>query len=129
MTMRNPIELIVGDLGDKRRWREYRARVKRLPAGYQEAARGIERYAMIFGAVDDGPTLVRMFEDLAELLERSAADGLPIRDLVGDDPVDFLETFLDTYRGAGKSWVEKERQRLASAIDRAVQVQAGEAGR
>lgn len=118
--MRNPIELIVGDLGEKRRWREYQARVKRLPAGYRQAAKGLERYAMMFGAVDDGPTLIRMFEDLAELLELGAADGLPIRDLVGEDPTDFMETFLDTYRGSGRSWVERERDRLAAAIDKAV---------
>lgn len=129
MIMRNPIELIVGDLGDKRKWREYKARVRQLPAGYQEAARGIERYVMTFGAVDDGPTLVRMFGDLAELLEQSAADDLPIRDLVGQNPVDFVEAFLDTYRGAGKSWVEKERQRLTATIDRAVAEQAKEPGR
>lgn len=118
--MRNPIELIVGDLGEKRRWREYQARVKQLPAGYRQAAKGLERYAMMFGAVDDGPTLIRMFEDLAELLELSAADSLPIRDLVGEDPTDFMETFLDTYRGAGRSWVERERDRLAATIDKAV---------
>lgn len=121
--MRNPMELILGDLGTKRKWREYKARVKQLPAGYREAAKGIERYVMHFGAVDDGATLVKMFGDLADLLERSAADGLPIRDLVGDDPSDFLETFLDTYRGAGKSWVERERARLASTIDRAIEEQ------
>ena len=121
--MRNPIELIVGDLSGKRKWREYKARVRRLPAGYREAAKGMERYTMHFGAVDDGPTLTRMFEDFADLLERGAADGLPIRDVGGDDPAEFMETFLDTYRGAGKSWIEKERDRLAATIDRAVREQ------
>lgn len=124
--MRNPIELIAGDLSDKKKWREYKARVKQLPAAYREAAKGLERYTMHFGAVDDGPTLVRMFGDLADLLERSAADGLPIRDLVGDDPAEFMETFLDTYRGAGKSWVDKERDRLAATIAKAVREQERE---
>ncbi|MFC5995129.1 DUF1048 domain-containing protein [Pseudonocardia hispaniensis] len=127
--MRNPIELLLGNLDDKRKWRAYRARVKQLPAGYREAAKGLEHYVMNFGPVDDGPTLVRMFDDLADLLERSAADGLPIREVVGDDPADFMETFLDTYRGTGKSWVEKERRRLASTIDKAIQEQDREAGR
>jgi len=127
--MRNPIELVLGDLGDKRKWREYKTRVKQLPAGYREAAKGLERYAMNFGAVDDGATLVRMFDDLADLLERAAADGIAIRDLVGENPAEFMETFLDSYRGAGKSWVERERDRLASAIDQAVEEQAREHGR
>lgn len=126
--MRNPLELIVGDFGQKKKWREYKARVKQLPGSYQEVARGLERYVMHFGAVDDGPTLVRMFEDLADLLEQSAADATPIRDLVGDDPAAFMETFLDTYRGAGRSRVERERDRLAATIDRAIDEQRCEVG-
>ncbi|WRS30191.1 DUF1048 domain-containing protein [Actinomycetaceae bacterium MB13-C1-2] len=118
--MRNPIELIVGDFADKKKWRDYKARIKQLPPGYREAARGLERYTMNFGAVDDGSTLVRMFEDLAEILERAAADGLPIRELVGENPADFMETFLDTYRGGGKSWVEREQDRLSTTIDKAI---------
>ena len=34
-----------------------------------------------------------MIEDLADLFERAAADGTPIREIVGDDPVEFVETF------------------------------------
>lgn len=127
--MRNPIELIVGDLGEKKKWREYKARIKQLPPGYREAAKGLERYIMIFGAVDDGPTLVRMFKDLADLLEQAAADALPIRELVGENPTDFIETFLDTYRGSGKSWVERERDRLSSTIDKAINEQNRGQGR
>lgn len=124
--MRNPIELIVGDLDTKKRWRNYKTRVKALPAGYREAAKGLERYAMNFGALEDGPTLVRMCEDLVDLLERSAADELPIRDLVGADPAGFMESFLDTYRGAGKSWIERERDRLAASIDTSIHIQERE---
>lgn len=123
------IERITGDLADKRKWREYKARVKALPPAYREAATGIERYIMNFGAVDDGPTLVRMFGDLGDLLERAAADETPIRDLVGEDPVQFLETFLDTYRGEGRSWVDRQREKLSSSIEKAIaQQESGRAG-
>lgn len=115
MTMaKNIIELVVGNLGDKRKWRQYRARVKALPPGYREAAKALERYVMYLGASDDGPTLIRMFEDLADLMERSAADGLPIRDVVGDDPVDFAETFIANYSGG--SWIRKEQARFVRAM-------------
>ncbi|MFI6793991.1 hypothetical protein [Streptosporangium canum] len=32
-----------------------------------------------------------MFEDLADLFEQAAADGTPIREIVGEDPVEFVE--------------------------------------
>ena len=58
-----------------------------------------------------------MFDDLADLFERAAADGTPVRAIVGDDPVEFAETFLQAY--SGKQWIDKERERLRTAIDAA----------
>ena len=118
MMTKNLVELVVGDLGDKRRYLRYRARVKALPAGYRETATALERYVMNLGPTHDGASLVRMLDDLADLMERSAADGLPIRDLVGAEPVDFAEAFIANYGGGG--WIRKEQARLADAIDTAV---------
>ena len=112
------IEKLVGDLGDKKRYREYKARVKALSAPYRTAGAGLERYLMHFGPTSDGKLLVDMLVDLAELLERSEADGIAVRDLVGEEPVEFAEEFLANYPGG--SWVRKERERLASTIDTAV---------
>jgi DNA-binding ferritin-like protein (Dps family) len=39
------IEKIVGDLGDKRRWRAYRVRVKALPTGCRTTVEALERYS------------------------------------------------------------------------------------
>ena len=58
-----------------------------------------------------------MFEDLADLFEQSAADGTPIREIVGDDPVEFVETFVQNYPEG--QWISRERERLTSAIERA----------
>lgn len=34
----------LGDLGDKRRWRQYRARVRALPTTYRTTVKALERY-------------------------------------------------------------------------------------
>ncbi len=111
------IEKIIGDIGDKRRWRQYKARVKQLPENYRTAVEAIERYLMYFGAITKGDILMSMLEDLADLFEQSAASGTPIRAIVGDDPVEFAETFLANYSEG--QWIHKERKRLVNAIDRA----------
>lgn len=115
------IDKLVGDLGDKKSYLEYKARVKKLPAGYREAAKALERYVMYMGPSDDGKALIAMLDDLADLFEQSVADATPIRALVGDDPSEFAETFLDNY--AGGSWIRKERTRLAESIQRAIEEQ------
>ena len=56
-----------------------------------------------------------MFGDLADLWERAAADGTPVHAIVGDDPVEFAETFAQAY--TGKQWIDKERARLVKAIE------------
>ncbi|THG29616.1 DUF1048 domain-containing protein [Naasia lichenicola] len=115
--MANIIEKLVGDLGDKRIYREYKQRVKALPDGYRQAANALERYLLNLGPTDDGKSLIAMLSDLADLFEQSAAAGTPVRDVVGADPADFADTFMENYGGG--SWIRKERARLANAIDQA----------
>lgn len=103
-------------IGDKRQWREYKARVRQLPANYRTAVEAIERYLMYFGSAD-GSSAASMFEDLGDLFEQAAADGTPIRDIVGEDPVEFVETFIQSYEKGG--WITRERNRLVSDIARA----------
>jgi len=108
-------------IGDKRRWRQYKARVKQLPPNYRTAVEAIERYLMHFGSLDSD-NAASLFEDVADLFERAAADGTPIREIVGDDPVEFVDELIRNYEKGG--YVARERQRLISAIDQA----AGEDG-
>jgi len=103
-------------IDEKRRYRQYKARARQLPANYHTAIDALERYLMYFGAITKGDTLLSMLEDLADLFEQSAASGTPIRAVVGDDPVEFAEAFLQNY-SEGR-WINKERERLTKAIDR-----------
>jgi DNA-binding ferritin-like protein (Dps family) len=38
-----------------------------------------------------------------------------VRAIVGEDPVEFAETFAQAY--SGKQWIDKERARLIKAIE------------
>jgi DNA-binding ferritin-like protein (Dps family) len=71
--------------------------------------------------------MTSMFDDLADLFERSAADGIPIRDIVGHDPVEFVEAFMQSY-SAG-SYIRRERERFTSAIARAAGENTGKEDR
>ncbi|XVS62183.1 DUF1048 domain-containing protein [Actinosynnema sp. CA-299493] len=103
-------------IGDKRRWRAYKARTKQLPENYRTAVDALERYLMHFGP-GDGDSAATMYEDLADLFERAAADGTPIHAIVGDDPAEFAEAFLRNYPKG--SWITRERERLNSAVKKA----------
>jgi DNA-binding ferritin-like protein (Dps family) len=103
-------------IGDKKRWRQYKARKEQLPANYRTAIDAVERYLMYFGR-GDGAGWASMLEDLADLFEQSAANGTPIREIVGEDPVEFVEAFVQNYPEG--RWITRERDRFISAIERA----------
>ncbi|WGW12645.1 DUF1048 domain-containing protein [Saxibacter everestensis] len=111
------IEQLTGSLEQKKQYKRYKKRVEQLPADYRTAATALERYLTYFGAIAKGDVLLAMLEDLADLFEQSAADGTSIREIVGDDPVEFAETFIRNY--ADGQWINKERERLIKAIDAA----------
>jgi len=121
------IEKIIGEIGDKRRWRQYKTRTKELPENYRTAIDALERYLTYFGMITKGDTLMSMLEDLAELFEQSAASGTSIRAIVGNDPVEFAETFLANYSEG--QWINKERRRLIETIDRVAGDDSAQGGR
>lgn len=111
------IELVTGSLKEKQQYREYKARIKQLPDNYRAAVEAVERYLIYAGGIGKGDVVVRMYGDLVDLFEGSAANSTPIRGIVGDDPVEFVEAFIANYSDG--FWINKERARLTNAIDRA----------
>ncbi len=117
------IERVTGSLEQKKQYRQYRARIDGLAEPYGTAAKALQRYFMYNAGVMDGETALTMFGDFADLWERAAADGTPVRAIVGDDPVEFADTFAQAY--TGKRWIDEERARLTKAIE---DVERGEQG-
>ena len=90
------IEKVTGPLEDKKRYRQTKARAEQLPPSYRTAVDAVQRYLMYAGG-GDGAGVVTMYEDLVDLFEQSAASGTPVRDVVGEDPVEFVEAFVANY--------------------------------
>ena len=110
------IEIVTGSLEEKKQYKQHKARISRLPDNYRTAVEALERYYMYFGGIAKGDVLVRMLADLADLFEQAAVDNTPVRSIVGDDPVEFAETFIANYSDG--QWINKERSRLIDTIDR-----------
>jgi DNA-binding ferritin-like protein (Dps family) len=109
------IETLTGSLEQKKQYRQDKARIDALAEPYGSAAKAMYRYFMYYGGITDGDTLITMLGDLTDMWERAAVDKTPLRDIVGDNPVEFAETFAEAY--SGKQWIDKERARLTKAID------------
>ena len=111
------IELVTGSLEQKRQYKRDRARIEALPEPYRAVAKALWRYFMYYPGITDADDTLRMSGDFADLWERAAADGTPVRAIIGEHPVEFGETFAQAY--AGKQWFDKERARLTRAVQAA----------
>lgn len=111
------IETLTGSLEQKRRYKATVARIDGLNEPYRTAANAVQRYLMYSAGTLDGDTLVTMFGDLADLWERAATDGSRVRDIVGNDPVEFADAFAQAY--SGRQWIDKERRRLVDTLEQA----------
>ena len=100
-------------VGPKGQWRENKARVRTLPPNCRTALDALERYLNYLGPGGDGGAI---YADLLDLFEQSAANGTPIREVVGEDPVAFIETFVQNYPEG--DWRAPERERFINAIER-----------
>ena len=107
----------------KRQYRQYKARIERLPASYRTAVAGLERYTNYLGGLGDAGSILSMLDDLADLFEQAAANGTPIREIVGEDPVEFAEAFLRNYPAG--HWIIRERDRLIRAVEQAEEQDTG----
>lgn len=100
-------------VGPKGQWRRYKARARHLPPDYRTALDALERYLNYLGAGGDGGAILA---DLIDLFEQNAANGTPIREVVGQDPVAFIEAFIQNYPEG--HWRTRERERFISAMER-----------
>ncbi|WOP17432.1 DUF1048 domain-containing protein [Raineyella sp. LH-20] len=119
------LELVTGSLEQKKQYKQLRTRMDALPAPYAAAAKALHRYFMSGAAgIPEDDSVVTMMRDFVELWERAAADGTPLRDIVGEDPVEFADLFAQAY--LGKRWIDNERARLTRAIEALEQTDGGE---
>jgi DNA-binding ferritin-like protein (Dps family) len=117
------LEKVIGDGEQKKRWKQYRARVKGLPAPFRTAADGLERYLLYRAALAKGDVVMSMHEELVTILEGAAAQRVPVRSVVGTDPVQFADALLSKF--AAGQWIDHEQQQLLAAIDQAGALERG----
>ncbi|MGI9822845.1 DUF1048 domain-containing protein [Agromyces sp. Marseille-Q5079] len=108
------IDVIAASSDEKQRYQQYKLRKQQLPSGHRAAVDAIERYLVYRGVITSGATLLTLLDDLVTLFDECAVDDVPVRAIVGEEPVAFAESLLDNY--AEGQWIAKERRRLTQAI-------------
>ncbi len=101
------IKLIIGDMEEKRAYKQMMNRVDDLPKDYRFAFRKIQHYMFTVGPPDGDMTIftdLTMFTDLVDLFEASAADGRQVLDVIGSDVGKFSDDFMRASVANAEKW-------------------------
>ncbi len=94
------IKAVVGDLGDKRAYREMMKRANALPREYRYAFRKMRDYIFTVGVPGgnvSGCVDLALFHGLIDLLEAGAAEHKTVLELTGADVAAFCDELLRVY--------------------------------
>lgn len=94
------IKLTIGDLDEKREYKQMIKRVDALPKDYRFAFEKIQKYINTVGVPGGNVTIftdMSMFKDLVDLFEDSAANGRRVIDVIGSDVDKFCDEFMSAY--------------------------------
>jgi DNA-binding ferritin-like protein (Dps family) len=98
------INTIIGDLNEKKKYRETEKRAKALPAEYAEAYKNIRNYLWN----TSGILTIEPLVSLIDLLEEAAADGKSVVDITGPD----VAAFADELVRGESSYKDQQREKL-----------------
>ena len=114
-------KLIIGDLDDKRKYKQMMKRVDDLPKDYSFAFKQIQKYINTVGGVSGDITMfnnLNIFEDLLDLFEESVADERNIRDVIGNDVSKFCNEFINAYVNDSKTLGEKLNKEIMDRFNK-----------
>ena len=106
--MNKIIEKIIGDLDEKKEWREIEKRAKALPEEYRNAYEKIKKYIWNSSAIET----IKPFGVLVDMFEEGAANGKKVLELTGEDVAEFADELVK----GEKSYYERIRAKLNKEI-------------
>ncbi|MEG2110129.1 DUF1048 domain-containing protein [Clostridium sp.] len=115
------IKLVIGDLGEKREYREMMKKVDKLPEDYKYAFKKIQKYMYSVGAPGGDITIfndLTMFMDLLDLFESSAADGRSVIDVIGSDVSKFSDEFMSAHIPNKESLKDKLNKEIIEKLNK-----------
>lgn len=114
-------KLIIGDMDEKKAYKQMMKRVDSLPKDYKYAFQKIQKYMFSVGAPYGDMTIFMdrsMFTDLIDLFEASAADGRQVIDVIGSDVGRFSDEFMSAYATNSETLREKLNKEIVEKLNK-----------
>jgi len=117
----NFIKLVIGDLDEKREYKQMMKRVDALPKDYSFTFKNIQKYMYSVGEPGGNMTIftdMTMFTDLVDLFEASAVEGRQVIDVIGSDVDKFCDEFMSAYSTNSETLREKLNKEIMEKFNK-----------
>ncbi|MCH5462750.1 DUF1048 domain-containing protein [Lactobacillus sp. LC28-10] len=104
-------------VGDKKRYKQFKADVQALPEAYAQTLTALQTYIWNFAK---SGAMMDVLEEILHMFQESAAENVPVQQVIGDDPVEFAENIMTQY--PEELWLIKYRTRLRQQVKKAEQL-------
>ncbi|WP_461225516.1 DUF1048 domain-containing protein [Lacticaseibacillus suihuaensis] len=101
---------------DKKRYRQFLKDANALPAPYAQTLLALQAYLWNFARSGD---LIEPLEEMLRMFQESAAEQVPVAQIVGADPVEFAANLMAQY--PDDLWLIKYQNRLREQVKAAEQ--------
>lgn len=108
--MGNIINTIIGDMSEKKSYKENEKRAKALPKEYSEAYKNIKNYIM----GTSGIMSMEPLKTLVDILEEAANNDKRVTDVTGPD----VAAFADELVRGEKTYQDSQRKKLNSKLSK-----------
>jgi DNA-binding ferritin-like protein (Dps family) len=115
------IKLIIGDMEEKRAYKQMMKRVHHLPKDYKFAFRKIQHYMFTVGPPNGDRTIftdLTMFTNLVDLFEENAAEGRRVLDVIGSDAGEFSDEFMRASATSTKKLQKKLNKEVMEKLNK-----------
>lgn len=102
---------------DKKRYKQFKSDVQALPEAYAQTLTALQTYIWNFAK---SGAMMNVLEEILHMFQESAAENVPVKQLIGDDPVEFAENIMAQY--PEELWLIKYRTRLREQVKKAEQL-------
>lgn len=111
------INLVIGNVEQKKADKKIMQQVAMLPKDYQNAYKQIIYYYYAVGGVIDNKEMLKLKTDLLELFISGVENKQTVKELVGEDVASFANDFLGEYASVLKARREQLNQEVKAGLE------------
>lgn len=108
------INLLIGNIDEKKQWNTLQKKSKTLEHDYKVVYDGVQSYFMNFASTASSGDIINVLSEVVDMFETASSEGQDVLTLVGDDVMIFCDNLLKAI--TSQTWDKELREKINAKI-------------